>query len=83
MAISKHPITGVPVNEITVKRKWLTEEDAITIHLMRLQGATYTDIVHHMGTNANRVGEVLRGEIWPNAAEKARAILGGDLFIRH
>lgn len=82
MAISMHPVTGVPLNDITIRRKAINEEEAVTIHLMKRQGVSYTDIVQHFGTNAHRVGEVLRGEVWPEAAEKAHA-LSDDLFARH
>lgn len=82
MAILNHPITGVPLNDIALKRKALDLDCAITAHLMFRQGYTFTDIVHHLGTNANRVGEVRRGLIWPHAAEVARVILGDDLFDR-
>lgn len=75
MAMIKHPITGVPLNDITIKRKALEEADAITVHLMHLQGTTFTDIVQHLGTNANRVGEVLRGDKWPEAAQTAQDLL--------
>ncbi len=75
MAISTHPITGVALNDITIKRKRLTEDDAITAHIMRYEGATYTDIVQRLGTNANRVGEVMRGECHPEAAMLALAHL--------
>lgn len=71
MAISKHPLTGVELNDITVKRKSLDEAEAVTAHLMRMNGESFTDIVQMLGTNANRVGEVFNGKVWPKAAEKA------------
>ena len=80
MAISKHPITGVPLNDIVVRRKSLNEEDAVTIHVMKRQGVPFTDIVQRLGTNANRVGEVLRGEAWPRSMATALNVLGDDLF---
>ncbi|MBN8187590.1 hypothetical protein JF540_12905 [Salipiger thiooxidans] len=71
------------MNDIVVRRKSLDEDDAITAHIMKRQGATFTDIVHRLGTNANRVGEVLRGDAFPQAAEKARNMLKDDLFSAH
>lgn len=68
------------MNEIKVRNKSLGEAEAVTAHLLRLGGDSFTDIVHKLGTNANRIGEVMRGERWPDAAEKARALHGGDLF---
>ncbi|MGV6848570.1 MAG: hypothetical protein ACWA5A_09345 [Marinibacterium sp.] len=82
MAISKHPVTGIALNDITIKRKALDEDAAVTAHLMRMNGDPFTDIVHKLGTNANRVGEVFSGAAWPKAAEKARKLDGGDLFDR-
>lgn len=75
MAISRHRITGVALNEITIKRKRLSQDDAITVHIMRYEGASYTDIVQRLGTNANRVGEVVRGECHPESAMLALARL--------
>lgn len=66
-----HPITGVPLNPILVKRKSLDFEEAVTAHILRTQGKTFTDIVQHLGTNANRVGEVFRGDTHPDAAQEA------------
>ncbi|MAY85565.1 MAG: hypothetical protein CML02_02395 [Pseudooceanicola sp.] len=63
------------MNNITVRRKTLAFEDAVTVHVMRLQGVSYTDIVQSMGTNANRIGEVLRGEVHPDTAMKALRLL--------
>lgn len=80
MAQSTHPITGVPLNDITYKRKRLSQNDAVTAHIMRMQGEPFTDIVQKLGTNANRVGEVLRGDAWPEAHQIAIDKLGGDLF---
>jgi hypothetical protein len=80
MAILMHPVTGVPLNDIAIRRKALDFDEALTVHIMRRQGVPYTDIVHHLGTNANRVGEVLRGEAWPRAGTGAIDMIGGDLF---
>tara|TARA_R110002110_G_scaffold185221_4_gene392309 strand:- start:2151 stop:2321 length:171 start_codon:yes stop_codon:yes gene_type:complete len=43
-------------------------EDAVTAHILRHQGVSYTDIVQMLGTNANRVGDVFRGRTFPEAA---------------
>lgn len=68
MAISKHPLTGVSLNDITVKRKRLDLDEAITAHILKQEGSTFTDVVQKLGTNANRVGEVFRGEEHPTSA---------------
>lgn len=80
MANLSHPLTGVPLNDITIKRKSLTEIEAVTAHIMKIEGHTFTDIGYALGTNANRVGEVFKGQIWPDAIYKAIALTGGDLF---
>lgn len=63
MAHFVHPETGVKLNAITVKRPRLSKNDAVTVFLLKMEGVSYTDIVQHLGTNAHRVGEVLRGEV--------------------
>lgn len=73
--ISEHPITGVKLNVIAHKRRALNFNEAVTAHILKQQGATYTDIVHKLGTNANRVGEVLRGEVHPDASGEALKLL--------
>lgn len=83
MANFTHPLTGVPLNVILYKRSALNEAEAITAHILRRQGVSYTDIVHKLGTNANRVGEVFRGQAWPDSGRKAMLILGDDLFTLH
>lgn len=70
-----HPITGVPLNPILVKRKSLGYAEAVTAHILRAQGKTYTDVVQLLGTNANRIGEVFRGDIHPDAANEALRLL--------
>lgn len=67
----RHPITGVKLNPIKVKRKSLNFEEAVTAHILQIQGKTFTDIVQYLGTNANRVGEVFRGESHPTAGAEA------------
>lgn len=71
----RHPITGVSLNIIAQKRRALTRAEAITVHVMHIQGVSYTDIVHKLGTNANRVGEVLRGDAHPGAVDEAYELL--------
>lgn len=83
MAQFVHPLTGVKLNAITVKRPRLSKSDAVTVFILKMEGVSYTDIVQHLGTNAYRVGEVLRGEVWPEAHMMAIDIKGGDLFTRH
>ena len=75
MATTKHPITGVELNDIKIKRKTLNIDEAVTAHIMRQQGATFTDVVQKLGTNANRVGEVFRGDVHPDSAMKALDLL--------
>ena len=75
MATIRHPITGIELNEITIRRKRLNIDEAVTAHIMRQQGATFTDVVQKLGTNANRVGEVFRGDAHPDAAMKALGLL--------
>ena len=75
MAIQVHPVTGVELNEISVKRKRLSFDEAVTAHLLHKQGVPFTEIVQQLGTNANRVGEVFRGDVHPDAAKKALELL--------
>ncbi|CUH66840.1 hypothetical protein TG4357_02671 [Thalassovita gelatinovora] len=70
-----HPITGVQLNPRKVERKALNFEEAVTAHILRLQGKTFTQIVHYLGTNANRVGEVFRGEAHPDAGKEALRLM--------
>ena len=76
MATHLHPITGVELNPIPVVRKKLDFACAVTAHVLQRQGTTYTAIVQMLGTNANRVGEVLRGEVHPDAEKEAMKLLG-------
>lgn len=71
MATYRHPITGVELNTIAVKRKALDFEDAVTAHIMRARGVNFAEIAHQLGTNPARVGEVLRGDMHPRAATEA------------
>ncbi|OWU80721.1 hypothetical protein ATO1_08855 [Phaeobacter sp. 22II1-1F12B] len=69
------------MNTISVRRKALSERDAVTVHVMKLQGDTYTDIVQQMGTNANRIGEVLRSEVHPSTHIRAVELLKREKLI--
>jgi hypothetical protein len=80
MATVTHPVTGIPLNDIAIKRTSLDEIEAVTACIMHKQGHTFTDIAQSLGTNANRVGEVFSGKVWPDAERKARKMIGGDLF---
>lgn len=71
MANSQHPLTGVKLNVISVKNKRLEEAEAVTACLMHLEGVPFTEIAWKLGTNANRVGEVFRGERFPDAKAQA------------
>ncbi|CAN7331570.1 hypothetical protein LJR030_003403 [Rhizobium sp. LjRoot30] len=62
MAIATHPITGVEINPIVIERKSLTFEEAVTAHVMRIEGVKYNIIAQHLGTNTHRLGEVFREE---------------------
>lgn len=75
MAYTEHPLTGEPLNVISVKNKSLTRRQAVTAHVLRLQGDTFTDIVQKLGTNANRVGEVFNGTRHSGAAFDAIKIV--------
>ena len=72
MATYEHHMTGVALNDISIKRKQLTLDEAVTAHILRQQGETFTDVVQRLGTNANRGGEVFRGDVFPEAAMLAR-----------
>ncbi|MEL7090240.1 MAG: hypothetical protein AAFN94_00760 [Pseudomonadota bacterium] len=75
MATITHPITGDELNAIAIKRPQLSDQNAVTAWIMRLQGETFTDIVQKLGTNANRVGDVFRGDTHQDAKAKAIATL--------
>lgn len=70
-----HGITGVKLNEISVKRPSLSFEDAVTAHILAKQGFTYTETVQLLGTNAHRIGEVFRGEEHKGSADEALRLL--------
>lgn len=75
MATQPHPITGVELNPITIERKALNFDEAVTAHLLRKRGTKYNHVAQLLGTNTHRVGEVLRGEVHPNAESVAERLL--------
>ena len=83
MATTKHPLTGIELNKITRKRTSLNGDEAVTAYVMRFQGEEFNVIAHKLGTNPARVGEVLRGDVHPEARDKAIALLkaSGTLLI--
>jgi hypothetical protein len=70
-----HPVTQIELNTIEVERVSLDYQEAVTAHLMRLQGNKFSQIAHQLGTNPARLGEVFRGEKHPNARAAAEKIL--------
>lgn len=76
MATFRHPITGVELNPIAIERKALSFDEAVTAHLLRNRGTKYNHVAQLLGTNTHRVGEVLRGEVHPKAAEVATELVG-------
>jgi hypothetical protein len=71
MATFYHPITGVELNSIEVKRPNLTKDEAITAHVLRMNGHKIQTITAMLGTNQGRVMSALNGETYPNAASDA------------
>ncbi|MBR9766150.1 MAG: hypothetical protein GYB53_22210 [Rhodobacteraceae bacterium] len=78
MAMQKHPITDVTVNELGFSGKSFTFEDAVTVFILRLQDHTVTEIVRIMGICSFRVSEVLGGYVHPGAQAEAVNRLRGD-----
>lgn len=76
MSIIPHPLTGVKLNELPIKRASLNSRAAVTACVLRLQGWKWHDIAAALGTNTHRLGEVFRGEKYPEAEQEARALLG-------
>ncbi|WP_245728888.1 hypothetical protein [Paracoccus alkenifer] len=75
MAPMKHPITGIDVNPILVERVQLDFDAAVTAWVLKLQGAKFNIIAQTLGTNPMRIGEVFRGDKFPEArAEAARRL---------
>lgn len=75
MATMTHPITGVKINPVVIERKSLTFDEAVTAHVMRIQGVKYNIIAQHLGTNTHRLGEVFRGEKHWGSKEGAIVLL--------
>lgn len=75
MATERHPITGVELNRIEVRRPALDFQDAVTAIILRQRGEDYQVIAQKLGTNTARLGEVFRGEMYPNAAKEALRLL--------
>ncbi|MBW8320467.1 MAG: hypothetical protein K0M49_15385 [Arenimonas sp.] len=72
MATLVHPMTGIEMNPINIERKALTFDEAVTAHLLKMQGVKYNIIAQRLGTNTHRLGEVFRGE--KHEGSKAKAI---------
>lgn len=66
-----HPVTGVELNVIPVRRPSLGPDDAVTIFLMVDEGYDKHIIAAMLGTNIARVYEVLNGENHPDAFARA------------
>ena len=83
MATELHPLTGVELNIITLSRKALNEEEAVTVHVLSKQYEDQDTIAHRLGTNQARVSEILKGHSHEDTAEIAAQILrdNGDTFI--
>lgn len=75
MAIERHPLTGVFLNVISVRRKALDRDDALTAVLLRQQGDAYHVVAQKLGTNTHRLGKVFRGEAHQGVIAEATAIL--------
>lgn len=75
MAMERHPITGVPLNEILHERISLNFEEAVTVWVLKIAGEKYATIAMRLGTNPARVGEVLRQEKHPGARDLAELLL--------
>lgn len=74
-----HPVTGTELNTIELERVSLDYSEALTAHLMRLQGEKFAKIAHSLGTNPARLGEVFRGEKHPKAAIAAQRLYKGAI----
>lgn len=76
MTIYTHPLTGVSINPVLIERKSLTYQEAMTAHVMRMQGVKYNIIAQQLGTNTHRLGEVFREEKHIGSRESALTLLG-------
>lgn len=70
-----HPITGIRLNALELERVALDYDEAVTAHLMKMQGEKFSRIAHLLGANPARLGEVFRGEKHPGAASEAQSLL--------
>lgn len=77
MAIENHPLTGVPLNCIEITRKSLSFEEATTAVILRQRGDHFNVVAFKLGTNPHRIGEVMRGEVHPDARQAALNLLTG------
>lgn len=59
MAMHKHPVTGVPLNRLGLRRKSLDEAEKETVRLLRHAGHKMQDIAAMLGTNQGRVAEAI------------------------
>lgn len=75
MATNICPQTGVELNPILIERRSLTYDQAVTAWILRMEGNKYSHVAQRLGTNPHRVGEVFRGEKYPDARERAMQIL--------
>lgn len=61
MAMTRHPITGVEINVLSVFRpRNLDETEEETARLLRLAGHKIHDIAAMLGTNQGRIAEALK-----------------------
>jgi|GEM_PF-4583492 len=83
MATLRHPETGVPMNDISVKRKNIDGATRHTIFLLRLQGDTIEDIARKLGLDRRRVSATLRrrGEMRAARAAIIRLKANGELLL--
>lgn len=59
MATFNHPVTGVSLNVITIKRTHLNDSEAETTRLLHQEGHPQHIIAAMLGTNQGRVNEAL------------------------
>lgn len=75
MATFTHPITGIEINPVFIERKALSFDEAVTAHVMRMQGVKYNIIAQQLGTNTHRLGEVFREEKHAGSKNAASALV--------
>lgn len=71
----RNPVTHVRLNPIKINRKSLDFMDAVTAHVLYLQGKTVSKIAQYLGTTVSRVSAVLREKVHPDAKSKAIELL--------